>query len=325
MKPRVLCVAPMIDWTDRHCRRFHRELTQHTWLYSEMVTTGALVFGDRKRFLRHSEEEHPVAFQLGGSDPFDLARCAAWVQEAGYDEVNLNCGCPSERVQKGAFGACLMAEPQLVAECVDAMRQACNLEVTVKHRIGLNEDESEQMLFDFVGAVSEAGCQTFVVHARNAILKGLSPKQNREIPPLRYALVQKLKLHFPTLQFVLNGGIQTMEQIRSHLSWADGVMVGRQAYHDPWLLTEFDSMLNLDQSARKPVPSRQAAIENLRPYVESEIRQGEQLRNLSRSWLGLFHGQPGGRLFRQVLSDATRLKSNDWHVVEEALACTRNF
>lgn len=320
LKPRILSVAPMIDWTDRHCRRFHRALTQHTWLYTEMITTGALIHGDRARFLRFNPEEHPVAFQLGGSDPADLARCAAWVEQAGYDEVNLNCGCPSERVQKGAFGACLMAEPDLVAQCVDAMRQACGIDVTVKHRIGLDYDESPQMMFDFIGKVSEAGCKTFIVHARNAVLKGLSPKENREIPPLRYALVQRLKADFPDLQIILNGGIKTIEHIHQHLEWADGCMIGREAYTNPWLLTRFDSVA--EGGAISEVGSRAEVLQSLRSYVESELAQGESLRNLTRSWLGIYHGQPGGRLFRQVLSDATRLKTNRWSVVEEAIACT---
>lgn len=320
VKTRTLSVAPMIDWTDRHCRRFHRALTQHTWLYTEMITTGALVHGDRARFLKFNEEEHPVAFQLGGSDPADLARCASWVEQAGYDEVNLNCGCPSERVQKGSFGACLMAEPKLVAECVDAMRQACSIDVTVKHRIGLDYDESPQMLYDFIGKVSEAGCSTFIVHARNAVLKGLSPKENREIPPLRYALVRQLKSDFPDLQIILNGGIKSTEEIRQHLGWADGCMIGREAYTNPWLLTQFDAMAAVEGDF---VPKNRAEVlQGLRPYVEAELARGESLRNLTRSWLGIYHGQPGGRLFRQVLSDSARLKTNAWSVVEEAIACT---
>lgn len=319
VKTRTLSVAPMIDWTDRHCRRFHRALTQHTWLYSEMITTGALVHGDRARFLKFNDEEHPVAFQLGGSDPADLARCASWVEQAGYDEVNLNCGCPSERVQKGSFGACLMAEPELVAQCVDAMRQSCGVEVTVKHRIGLDYDESPQMLYDFIGKVSEAGCSTFIVHARNAVLKGLSPKENREIPSLRYELVKQLKADFPHLQIVLNGGIKTHADIEQHLAWADGCMIGREAYTNPWLLTGFDSIAG--HESPQPV-SRAEVLLGLKPYVESELARGESLRNLTRAWLGIYHGQPGGRLFRQVLSDASKLKTNAWSVVEEAIACT---
>ncbi|HEX4856413.1 MAG TPA: tRNA dihydrouridine(20/20a) synthase DusA, partial [Limnobacter sp.] len=325
----------MIDWTDRHCRRFHRVISQHTWLYTEMITTGALVFGDRKRFLAFNEEEHPVAFQIGGSDPAHLAQCAKWVEEAGYDELNLNCGCPSERVQKGSFGACLMAEPTLVADCVKAMRDACNLDVTVKHRIGLDYDESENMLLDFIGQVSEVGCSTFIVHARNAVLKGLSPKENREIPPLRYEVVKRLKQNFPHLQIILNGGIKTIDEIQSHLRWADGCMIGREAYSNPWLLAGFDEVIlgrlqqaNSDETssisaAIPPVQVNQKTrleiIEELRSYADRELSNGESIRNITKSWLGLFHGQPGGRLYRQVLSDSSLLKANSWQVVDMAL------
>ncbi|HEY1057793.1 MAG TPA: tRNA dihydrouridine(20/20a) synthase DusA [Limnobacter sp.] len=332
VKPRVLSVAPMIDWTDRHCRRFHREISRHTWVYTEMITTGALIHGDRQRFLAYSTVEHPVAFQIGGSDPDDLAQCAKWVEAAGYDELNLNCGCPSERVQKGAFGACLMAEPQLVADCVKAMRDACALDVTVKHRIGLDYIESTQQLHDFVGTVSEAGCQTFIVHARNAVLKGLSPKENREIPPLRYAVVKELKTLFPHLQIILNGGIQTLADIESHLEWADGCMIGREAYTNPWLLASFDALIEKHTgvgsgSFNEPDidRSRTDVIQAMRPYVEAEMAQGESIRNLTKSWLGLFHGQAGGRLYRQVLSDAAQLKANSWSVVEKALQQVSQF
>lgn len=334
--PRVLAVAPMICWTDRHCRRFHRELTSYTWLFTEMITTGALIHGERHRYLQFNEEEHPVAFQIGGSEPEDLAQCAKWVEEAGYDQLDLNCGCPSERVQKGAFGACLMAEPTLVADCVKAMRDACSLEVTVKHRIGLDYNESEQQVIDFIGTVSEAGCNTFVVHARNAVLKGLSPKQNREIPPLRYDVVRRVKSLFPHLQIVLNGGIKTVEDIRDHLTWADGCMIGREAYTNPWFLTEFDAIvaekLNVEGndissipgvSGRHPIDglgkSRLDVIEGLKSYVDQELSAGNGLRNIIQSWLGLFHGQARSRLYRQVLSDSAKLKTNDWSVVEEAL------
>jgi tRNA-dihydrouridine synthase A len=231
LRPRILSVAPMIDWTDKHCRRFHRALSQNTWLYTEMISTGALIHGDRQRFLDFNPEEHPVAFQLGGSNPQELAQCARWVETAGYDEVNLNCGCPSERVQRGAFGACLMAEPALVADCIKAMRDACTLDVTVKHRIGLDDETSTAMVEDFIGQVAEAGCQTFIVHARNAVLKGLSPKQNREVPPLRYEVVQHLKRVFPHLQLIVNGGIATVADIEQHLQWADGCMLGLSLIH----------------------------------------------------------------------------------------------
>ncbi|MDX1668100.1 MAG: tRNA dihydrouridine(20/20a) synthase DusA [Limnobacter sp.] len=331
--PRVLAVAPMICWTDRHCRRFHRELTSYTWLFTEMITTGALIHGERDRYLKFNQEEHPVAFQIGGSEPADLAQCAKWVEEAGYDQLDLNCGCPSERVQKGAFGACLMAEPQLVADCVKAMQDACSLEVTVKHRIGLDHNDSEQQVFDFVGTLAQAGCRTFVVHARNAVLKGLSPKQNREIPPLKYEVVKRLKSHFPDLQIILNGGIQTVQEIEDHLTWADGCMLGREAYTNPWLLTQFDSIIqrHLGEEVqsipgvrgRAPVTeqllSREQVVERLKPYVLAELEQGQGLRNLIQSWLGLFHGQRNGRLYRQILSDNQLLKTNSWDVVEKAL------
>ncbi len=331
--PRVLSVAPMIAWTNRHCRRFHRELSAYTWLFTEMVSTGALIYGDRQRYLHYNQEEHPVAFQIGGSDPAELAQCAKWIDQAGYDQLDLNCGCPSERVQKGAFGACLMAEPRLVAQCVQAMRDNCSIEVTVKHRIGLDANTSDQQVFDFVGIVSEAGCNTFVVHARNAILKGLSPKQNREIPPLRYEVVQRLKQHFPHLQIILNGGIQSVEEIQQHLTWADGCMIGRQAYTNPWLITYFDSIieqrlgLNVHYlsgaSSRQLVSpattTRHQVLERLQSYVQSELEAGEELRPIVQSWLGLFHGQRHGRLFRQVLSDTQLLKTNSYSVIEQAL------
>src|SRR5574343_1886315 len=238
---RRLSVAPMLDWTDRHYRYFARLITRHTWLYTEMVTTGALLYGDVGRHLRYHEAEHPIALQLGGSEPAELARCARLAQEWGYDEVNLNVGCPSERVQKGAFGACLMAEPQLVADCVKAMRDATALPVTVKHRIGIDKIESYDFVRDFVGTVAAAGCEVFVVHARNAWLQGLSPKENREIPPLRYPLVHRLKREFPQLTIAINGGIKDDDQIAEQLQFVDGVMIGREAYHEPWSMAQWDS------------------------------------------------------------------------------------
>jgi tRNA-dihydrouridine synthase A len=241
LEEKVISVAPMMDWTDRHCRYLHRLLSRRALLYTEMVTTGALVHGDVPRHLRFNAEEHPVALQLGGSEPADLAHCAKLGEEWGYDEVNLNCGCPSERVQRGAFGACLMNEPQLVADCVKAMVDVVDIPVTVKHRIGIDKIESYEFVRDFVGTVSEAGCQTFIVHARNAWLQGLSPKQNREIPPLRYELVHRLKHEFPALKFAINGGISVNAQVHEHLRLLDGVMVGREAYHNPWWLAEWDA------------------------------------------------------------------------------------
>ncbi|MBC7514382.1 MAG: tRNA dihydrouridine(20/20a) synthase DusA, partial [Herminiimonas sp.] len=238
---RRLSVAPMMDWTDRHCRVFHRQITRHTWLYTEMVTTGALLHGDVARHLDFSDEEHPVALQLGGSEPADLARSAKLGEKWGYDEINLNCGCPSERVQRGAFGACLMAEPQLVADCVKAMRDAVSIDVTVKHRIGIDANEGYDFMRDFVGTVAAGGARTFIVHARNAILKGLSPKENREIPPLRYEYAYQLKRDFPALEIILNGGVRTLADIDLHLPHVDGVMLGREAYHNPFLMAGFDA------------------------------------------------------------------------------------
>ncbi len=237
-----LSVAPMMDWTDRHCRYFHRLLSKNTLLYTEMVTTGALLHGDVPRHLDFDEQEHPVALQLGGSDPLDLAHAARLGQQWGYDEINLNCGCPSERVQRGAFGACLMAEPQLVADCVKAMVDVVDVPVTVKHRIGIDKGESYSFVRDFVGTVAQAGCDVFIVHARNAWLKGLSPKENREVPPLRYDLAYQLKQDFPHLVIVINGGITTSEQVREHVAHVDGAMLGREAYHNPYWLSEWDAL-----------------------------------------------------------------------------------
>ena len=296
-----LSVAPMMDWTDRHCRYFHRLITQHTLLYTEMVTTGALLHGDVPRHLRFDVSEHPLALQLGGSEPEDLAHCARLAQTWGYDEVNLNCGCPSERVQRGAFGACLMAEPQLVADCVKAMRDATSLPVTVKHRIGLDQVESLDMVVEFITRVSEAGCSHFIVHARNAWLKGLSPKENREIPPLRYDVVHQLKQRFPHLTLVLNGGIKTNEQIDAELTSVDGVMVGREAYHNPWLMAEWDARFYGDASR---APDREAVEHAMVDYMEREASEhGVGWYSIARHMLGLWHGQPGARRWRQVWSD----------------------
>ena len=313
---RRISVAPMMDWTDRHCRFFHRTISRHTWLYTEMVTTGALVHGDVARHLDFSEEEHPVALQLGGSDPKDLAHSARLGQQWGYDEINLNCGCPSERVQKGAFGACLMAEPELVADCVKAMRDAVSIDVTVKHRIGIDDHQSYEFVRDFVGKVAAAGCSTFIVHARNAILKGLSPKENREIPPLQYAVVHRLKHDFPALEIILNGGVRTVAEIDQQLLHVDGVMLGREAYHNPYLLAEFDARYYNDP---EQVPSRRDVIEAMLPYIHHQLqlaqrndaKNGVRLNSICRHMLGLTAGLPGARRFRQTLSDAKRLALGD--------------
>jgi tRNA-dihydrouridine synthase A len=303
-----LSVAPMMDWTDRHCRYFHRLLSKNTLLYTEMVTTGALLHGDVPRHLDFHDEEHPVALQLGGSEPADLAQAAVLGEKWGYDEINLNCGCPSERVQRGAFGACLMAEPALVADCVKAMRDAVRIPVTVKHRIGIDKTERYEFVRDFVGTVADAGCEVFIVHARNAWLKGLSPKQNREVPPLRYALVHRLKKEFPHLVISLNGGINTPEQVTTELEQVDGVMVGREAYHNPWWMCEWDAQFYGDTASRAGI-TRDSVEAQMVQYMEREAAsKGTPWPSIARHMLGLRHGQSGARLWRQVWSDH-RLKT----------------
>ena len=298
---RRLSVAPMLDWTDRHCRYLHRLLSQNALLYTEMVTTGALLHGDVARHLRFNAEEHPVALQLGGSEPEELARCARLGAQWGYDEINLNCGCPSERVQRGAFGACLMAEPQLVADCVKAMVDAVDVPVTVKHRIGIDKTESYGFVRDFVGTVAQAGCSVFIVHARNAWLKGLSPKENREIPPLRYEIVHQLKREFPQLTIVANGGIATDAQVAEQLEHVDGVMVGREAYHNPWWLASWDAAY---YGAPPSDITREAVEEAMVAYMEREATvHGTPWYAIARHMLGLRHGLPGARKWRQVWSD----------------------
>jgi tRNA-dihydrouridine synthase A len=300
-----LCIAPMMEWTDRHCRFFHRLLSPHARLYTEMVTTGALLYGDVARHLRFHEREHPLALQLGGSEPDDLAHCARLAQHWGYDEINLNCGCPSERVQRGAFGACLMAEPQLVADCVRAMLDAVSIPVTVKHRIGIDQQERYDFVRDFVGQVSEAGCRVFMVHARNAWLKGLSPKQNREVPPLRYELVYRLKQDFPHLTIVLNGGLTETTQIHQALQTVDGVMIGREACHHPYKLALWEA----DFFGADSLPQRYAIVEAMAEYAENEQRLYQTpLRSITRHLLGLYNGLPGARTFRRRLSNAAVLK-----------------
>ncbi len=286
-----LSVAPMMDWTDRHCRYFHRLLTRRTRLYTEMVTTGALLHGDVARHLDFDPAEHPVALQLGGSEPADLAHCAQLAERWGYDEVNLNCGCPSERVQRGAFGACLMAEPALVADCVKAMRDAVSLPVTVKHRIGLDRGEAYGFVRDFVGTLGEAGCEVFIVHARNAWLKGLSPKENREVPPLRHEVVHRLKQDFPALTVVVNGGLATEAQIGEQLGHVDGVMVGREAYHQPRQMAVWDQRFF---GSREPPVEVDAVERAMVAYMERLVASGQP-------WT---HGMPGARRWRQVWSDA---------------------
>jgi tRNA-dihydrouridine synthase A len=298
----AFCVAPMMDWTDRHCRAFHREISSEAFLYTEMVTTGALIHGDVERHLGFDSIEHPVALQLGGSEPADLAASARLGQRYGYSEVNLNCGCPSERVQRGAFGACLMETPEQVADCVRAMRDAVSIPVTVKHRIGLGRHEGYDFVRDFVGTVASAGCGLFIVHARNAWLDGLSPKENREVPPLRYEIVHRLKADFPDLTIILNGGLTTHEGASAAAQGLDGVMLGREAYHNPWVLAEVDSRwFGLAELPDLP-RSRRAVAEAMAVYAEGfpELPARVILRHL----LGLYHGQPRARLWRQRLSGA---------------------
>jgi tRNA-dihydrouridine synthase A len=306
-----------MDWTDRHCRHFWRQLTHRSRLYTEMVTTGALLHGDIDRHLDYGTEEHPLALQLGGSNPQDLAQCAKLAEARSFDEVNLNCGCPSDRVQNGRFGACLMAEPELVRDCVAAMREVVDIPVTVKQRIGIDHQESFDELRDFVGIVAEGGCEVFIVHARKAWLEGLSPKQNREIPPLNYAWVYALKQQFPHLTIVLNGGIQDLEECEQHLTKVDGVMLGRAAYQTPWLLSTVDSRLFGDKD---PAPNREYVIAKLTEYIEIYLASGGRLNHVTRHILGLFHQQPGGRLFRRTLSEGAHLIDADASVLLAALA-----
>lgn len=304
----LLSIAPMLDWTDRHCRYLHRLLSKRVRLYSEMVTTGAILFGDKNRHLDFDAQEYPLALQLGGSDYQDLAQCAKIGQQWGYAEINLNCGCPSDRVQRGAFGACLMREPGTVAQCVQAMRDAVDIPITVKHRIGLDENESYDFVRDFVGTVYEAGCRVFIIHARNAWLQGLSPKENREIPPLRYAVAHQLKRDFPDCTMIINGGIQNNAQIAEHLSLLDGVMVGRAAYHNPWWLHTWDA----DFYGENPrTLSREDIESQMVEYMQQQLKLNQTgWYAIARHMLGLRNGLPGARRWRQVWSDH-RLKNKN--------------
>lgn len=312
-----LSVAPMMDWTDRHDRYFLRLLSKRTRLYTEMVTTGAILHGDKGRHLDYSPEEHPLALQLGGSDPAQLAECARIAEQWGYDEVNLNVGCPSDRVQNGMFGACLMAKPDLVARCVEAMRGATRLPVTVKHRLGIDDLDSYELLTHFIRTVSGAGCDTFIVHARKAFLQGLSPKENRDVPPLRYEVVRQLKTDFPHLTLSLNGGVKSLDEARAHLEWADGVMIGREAYQNPYMLALADSRIFGEEG---PAPTRRQVVEALLPYAEAMLSRGEHLSRLTRHILGLFAGQPGARGWRRVLSERACRPGAGMEVLQDALA-----
>jgi tRNA-dihydrouridine synthase A len=312
-----LSVAPMMDWTDSHCRVFHRLLAPHARLYTEMVHANAVIHGDRTRLLAMDPVEHPVALQLGGSEPALLAQAAQIGQAHGFDEINLNCGCPSDRVQAGRFGACLMREPQLVADSVAAMIAAVSIPVTVKCRLGVDDDHDFDRFLAFVDAVAAAGCGMFVVHARNAWLKGLSPKENREVPPLRYDWAWRLKRERPQLQVVVNGGIADAAEAGAHLAHADGAMLGRAAYHDPYLLHRVDVAWFGDA-----LRTRGELLRALQPYVEAQLARGVPLNRMSRHWLGLFAGERGGRAFRQVLSEGAHRPGAGWALVEQALAVT---
>lgn len=317
-----LSVAPMMDWTDTHCRVFHRLLAPHARLYTEMVHANAVVLGDRQRLLGYDPVEHPLALQLGGSEPEVLAKAALIAVEWGYDEINLNVGCPSDRVQAGRFGACLMKEPALVAECVSAMISALATEghrvpVTVKCRLGVDEQNNYSVFREFIDRVARAGCETFIVHARNAWLQGLSPKENREVPPLRYDWAYQLKRECPQLTILLNGGIATQEDAFQHLDACDGVMLGRAAYHDPYLLHRIDAALSGSE-----IRSRTDLLRAWRPYFEAKLAEGVSLKHLTRHVLGLFHGQPGGRMFRQVLSEGAHKPGAGWDLLEAAMAAT---
>ncbi|HHH44070.1 MAG TPA: tRNA dihydrouridine(20/20a) synthase DusA [Gammaproteobacteria bacterium] len=309
-------VAPMMAWTDRHCRYFLRLISRHVRLYTEMVTSAALLHGDRERLLRYHPAEQPLAIQLGGSEPAQLARCAGYAEQAGFAEVNLNVGCPSDRVQSGRFGACLMLEPERVADCVAAMRAAVSIPVTVKTRIGVDEQDSYEALYRFVAMLAGAGLEALVVHARKAWLQGLSPKQNREIPPLRYDRVYRLKKDFPALTVHINGGIKTLDEVAGHLQQVDGVMIGREAYHNPWLLADVDRRFAGDVYAQ---PGRHQVALRFMDYAEDELKAGTHLQQMTRHILGLFQGQPGARAWRRHLSEQAHRPGAGTEVIEQAL------
>jgi len=314
---RAFCIAPMLDWTDRHERYFLRLISRQALLYTEMVTTGALIHGDRQRFLAFDQAEHPLALQLGGSNPVDLAQCMRMAEDHAYDEVNLNVGCPSDRVQSGMFGACLMAQPQRVADCISEMQAASPLPVSVKHRIGIDENDSIEELFHFVETVAEAGCKTFIVHARKAWLKGLSPKENRDIPPLRYDAVYQLKQAMPQLEIIINGGINNLQDAQLQLQHVDGVMMGREVYHNPYILAQVDQQFY--QSSRA-MPSRTDIVEAFLPYVAMQLKQGVRLHAMSRHILGLFNGMPGAKKWRRHISENAPREGAGIEVLQQALS-----
>lgn len=310
------CVAPMMDWTDRHDRVFLRQFSRHALLYTEMVTSAALKHGDAVYLLQYNAQEHPVALQLGGSDPQELAAAAVLGEKAGYDEINLNVGCPSDRVQSGSFGACLMAEPELVAQCISSMKSAVNIPVTAKCRIGIDDRDSEAELLDFVGTVAKGGCELFIVHARKAILSGLSPKENREVPPLNYQRVYKVKQAFPDLEIIINGGIASLEEAKQHLSQLDGVMLGREAYQNPFILHAVDSLLFNEDTENK---TRLDYLQAYLPYVEEQLKLGIPLQHMSRHILGLFKGEKGGKQYRRHLSENCFRKGAGVEVLLDAM------
>lgn len=316
---RTLSVAPMMDWTDRHCRYFHRLLAPSALLYTEMVTTGAIIHGDADRFLAFNPEEQPVALQLGGSEPEDLATCARIAQQRGYDEVNLNVGCPSDRVQRGRFGACLMREPELVRDCMSAMIEAVDIPVTIKTRLGVDDHYSYQYMSDFVGRVAESGCSVFIMHARKAFLAGLSPKQNRDVPPLHYDWVYRLKQEMPELQITINGGIDSVESVKAQLEHVDGVMLGRAAYHTPWLLAECQNQL----FDKKTMKQREDIIGPMTRYIERQVHEGVAVKHISRHLLGLFQGLPGAKAWRRYLSENAYRDDNNTDLLNQALAAMK--
>lgn len=315
---RRFSVAPMMEWSDRHCRYLWRLISRHAVLYTEMVTTGALIHADPERFLNYNHDEHPVALQLGGSNPEDLAKCSKMAETWGYDEVNLNCGCPSDRVQNGMIGAILMAHPERVADCIKAMQDATSIEVTVKHRIGIDDMEDYAGMAHFVETIAKTGCQTFIVHARKAWLKGLSPKENREVPPLRYDLAYQLKQDYPELNIILNGGLTTLDDCRAQIdNHLDGVMVGREAYTNPYLLAEVDQRFYADLHE---IPSRQAIAAQYSRYCQQQMDAGNQLKHMTRHMLGLFQGLPGARRFRRHISENAYKPNASIAVLEDAIA-----
>ncbi|CCU72223.1 tRNA dihydrouridine(20/20a) synthase DusA [Thalassolituus oleivorans] len=317
---RRFSTAPMMDWSDSNCRYFWRQLTKHAVLYSEMVTTGALIHGNRERFLAYDDVEHPLALQLGGSNPADLAQCARFAQDWGYDEVNLNVGCPSDRVQNNMIGACLMGHGDLVADCIKSMQDATDIDVTIKHRIGIDDLDTYEHMRDFVGKIATTGCKTFIVHARKAILQGLSPKENREVPPLKYDFVYRLKQEFPDLEIIINGGITNHDQITEMLTHVDGVMLGREAYHNPAVLLDVDARYYNEGSISEEDADKAALIRSLYPYIEAQLSKGATLHHISRHTLGLFNGQPGARMYRRHLSENAHRKDAGIEVMEQALA-----